>query len=165
MFASIDDDFAAALGRIAMLGALTESWIDLLVACLDHHPQSHYAGSPLKSQLSTARRIMNAGAPARPSITEQQRESIHELLSRVEDAMRQRNNMLHSVWPVPSLNNGLGWRHLPTKQRNAEHEWTRGLEITSDDVLRLIRELAALVRSIQHMTQMIEQIPRVTPSL
>ena len=160
MFESIDDEFAGALARVVMLGALIESWVDLLVASLDHNPQSHYAGSAVNQQLKTIRTIIAKGVPARPTLSASEREHILKLQQRVEAVMWQRNDVLHSVWPRPSLSNGQGWRHLPRTQREAEHIWTKGRQATEGDLLGLIAEMVAIVREVQRTTQEVEAHPR-----
>ncbi|MEY9853141.1 hypothetical protein ABH923_002819 [Leifsonia sp. EB41] len=161
MFGPIDDDFAGALGRIAMLGALIESKVDNLVASLDHNPQSRYAGDGVGQQLTNARKIINNRIPARPTVSEPHREQIRTLLQRIETTMFERNELLHGVWARPSFVNGLSWRHLPKGQRDAPHEWTRGRPTTAEDLYAVIAEMVAVVGEIQDACLEIEAHPRV----
>jgi hypothetical protein len=164
MFGFIDDDFAGALGRVAMVGALVESKLDMLVASLDHHIQSHFAGDPIARQLRTVRKLLRGPVPARPSLSKEERNHIGLLIDRVEGAMWQRNEVLHSVWPLPNLSAGLGWRHLPTKQRPNDVDWTKTYGTTAVLFTTLLRQLVECVNDLQSTTQDVEFHGRVSVS-
>jgi hypothetical protein len=162
MFGFIDDDFAGALGRVAMVGALVESKLDMLVASLDNRTQSHFAGEPIARQLATARKLLRGPIPARPSLSKEERKHIGLLLDQVEAVMWQRNEVLHSVWPQPNLSAGLGWRHLPAKQRPNDVDWTKTYGTTVVLFTTLLRQLVECVNDLQSTTQGVESHARVS---
>ena len=94
------------IGRIAMLGAVVEEKILHLAWALARVPQTQYRGNQVSDLLKICRRHLDRVDAERTA-------RVQALLVDVEQAMRRRNDVVHSLWPAPKLGQLWGWRHAP----------------------------------------------------
>lgn len=76
--------------------------------------------------------------------------------------MRERNEIVHSVWPGASLESARGWRPSPKGQRPNDVEWTKWYETTELELVQFIASLANIVDELFQSHQRLEGYPRST---
>ena len=148
VFGAVPEAFYGALGRVVALGALVEMRLGQVVMELEAVPESVVAGlqiAQLKDRLEKLRKHRVETARPLPL----------QLLTLVEEAgraMARRNELVHSLWSNPTMNEARGWR--PARQglrpdpANAAVWVTvdeRGLRVLIADLVRLATELRDVV--------------------
>ncbi len=162
MFGRLPEDFYGLIGRIVAISALVENKLGDLVATLSDTVQSTHAGEDSGRAIRNARRLLLFPVAVRPGVPFTVAAQLNELVDRVEGAMRERNDIVHSVWPGASLERARGWRRSPKNQRPNDVEWTKWYETTELELVQFIASLANIVDELFDAHQRLEAYPRAT---
>lgn len=162
LFGQLPDDFYGLIGRVVAVSALVETQLGDLVATLADTVQSTFAGQDGGRAVKTARRLLLFPLAARPSVSYAMAAQLNDLVDRIEEAMRERNDIVHSVWPGASLENARGWRPAPKAQRLNDVEWTKWYETTEVGLVQFIATLSGIVDELFLAHQRLEGFPRLT---
>jgi len=162
MFGRLPEDFYGLIGRVVAISALVETKLGDLVATLSDTIQSTYAGEDSGRAIKNARRLLLFPLSVRPGVPFTVAAQLNELVDRVEVAMRERNDIVHSVWPAASLESARGWRPSPKGQRPNDAEWTKWYETTELELVQFIASLANIVDELFQSHQRLEGYPRST---
>lgn len=139
MFGHVPEEFYGMIGRVVMVAAVLEMRLWDLATNLDGHDRQKHAGKSAK-QLEEV---------CRPLLAEQQdpvlREQGDHLLVRVREALNDRNDVVHRLWPSTRLDEAFGWRPVRSTLRDVPHGSTRAVRKAAPDMRRLIVRLAELV--------------------
>lgn len=128
---SLSDEFFGALGRVAALGAIVELRVSDIVVLWGKNAQD--AGQNMAQLTRRFREIAKTRAEARHEVPD----GLITAINTARAAMKERNELLHSLWPREDL----GWRNrregtLPTQY------------IGIDDVREVISRLVIAVDSL-----------------
>jgi hypothetical protein len=96
MFGHVPEEFYGMVGRVVMVAAVLEMRLWDLATTLDGFDQQKHAGKSAK-QLEEVCRPLLAGQQD-PVLREQG----DHLLVRVREALNDRNDVVHSLWPSPA---------------------------------------------------------------
>jgi hypothetical protein len=145
-FGPVPGQFYAVVGRVTMLGALLEQRLLELLWSVDEEPQELHAGKHVAQLLTLIERRLDStpdgiGAEAR------------DLLARAKSTLEDRNAIVHSLWPEPSLRIAFRWRPRTLKRRDAPAEWMQGEFVTKSDLRRVINDLVALNDEVGVLSQ------------
>jgi hypothetical protein len=133
VFGRHDEQFYGALGRVACLAALLEEQLRVLLQTLHQTDQAAFARMPVGKVVKEIRAEIKKGPRA-----DREREIVGTYLVSASEALVERNNMLHSLWPAQD--DGTWFRHRldPKGERAA-------VRTGPDEMLGLIGELVRLV--------------------
>lgn len=156
----VAEDFYARIGRIVMVSALLESKVDALFWALDHRPQDALAGRPVSRTLLDIAALVDRHPPARPTLPDSVRDAIRTVVADLADAFKARNEIVHSVWPSPSADSAIRWRHLPRSQRDPGPQWIGAARIQPADLDEFLLSLVELEQRVVRLTRDVEGTPR-----
>jgi hypothetical protein len=145
-FGPVPGQFYAVVGRVTMLGALLEQRVLELLWAVDEGPQALHAGKPVTQLLKL---IEGRLGPQSDDI----REDAHEVLAGVKSALEDRNAIVHSLWPEPSLRIAFRWRPRTLKRREAAADWVQGQFVTRKDLRGVVSHLVAVNNEVSSLTQ------------
>ena len=134
LFGQVPGQFYAVVGRVTMLGALVEQRLLELLWAVDDGPQSQHAGKPV-SQLM---RLIEERLASQP---DDLRADARHVLASVRVALEDRNAIVHSLWPEPTLKIAFRWRPRTLKRRATAQEWMQGEFVTRQDLRAVISRL------------------------
>ena len=146
MFGVLPDELPAMIGRVVMLGAVVEEKILQLAWALARVPQTQCRGKQVSDLLKICRRHID-------KIDAERTERVQALLLDVEQAMRRRNDVVHSLWPAPKLGQLWGWRHAP-QSALANGESVKEVTSSETELRQLITTLVRLVDEITNAVAM-----------
>jgi hypothetical protein len=141
----VEDDFFGIVGRIVMLASLVELKLFDLLCTLDFKPQDQHAGKPAGEMIKQCRDQLEAHEAAL-------RDTAVALLDRVAAALEQRNSVVHSAWPNPTLDRAFGWRPGRPRRQSDDGRWTVEIETDELKLTEVIAELVLLVDALPRLT-------------
>jgi hypothetical protein len=142
----LDPELPALIGRIVMLAALLEARVSSLRSGLAQRPEAEFAGLQIGANLSECRKQ----AVALEERLGELGPLLGQLLDRLEDASRLRNELVHRVWAKAGLMEWAGWKPLPARQRESQ-AWTDWRPFSRDQLAGLVDELLALITATTDM--------------
>jgi hypothetical protein len=139
------------IGVVAIVAALVESRLDDLLMGLSGELQDRYAGESLGSHLRETRHRLKAIQREFPEFVEE----CTDLLDDIEQTLRQRNDVVHTIWSACSQDTAKGWRHIPFNQRvppvpGSQSPWIKWTTMTKDEFHELVAVLDTLVDRLGH---------------
>ncbi|WP_030484450.1 hypothetical protein [Nocardioides aequoreus] len=134
LFGQVPGQFYAVVGRVTMLGALLEQRLLELLWAVDDGPPSLHAGKPV-SQLM---RFIEERLASQP---DDLCADAREVLSSVSLVLEDRNAIVHSLWPEPTLKIAFSWRPRTLKRRATAQEGMQGEFVTRQDLRAVISKL------------------------
>jgi hypothetical protein len=137
-FGSVSDEFYGMVGRVVLVAALLEDRLLCLLWALDRAPQPTHAGK-LRSELMTLCREKASVLSANL------RDDMIAFLDDSDRVFDQRNAIVHSVWPDPSLTSARGWRSVVEKRRQVPHDYTVWIATDESKLRALLAEMVSLV--------------------
>jgi hypothetical protein len=149
----VSGQFYAVVGRVTMLGAFLEQRLLELLWAVDGGPQPLHAGKPVAQLM----KLIDEGLVAYP---ESVRAGALQQLGRAKLALEDRNAIVHSLWPDPSLKIAFRWRPRTLKHRANEGEWMQGEFVTRNDLRAVVGELIAVIDELTGLTQRLHSVPR-----
>lgn len=153
-FGPVPGQFYAVVGRVTMLGALLEQRLLELLWAVDDGPQALHAGKPVTQLL----KMIEGRLVSQPDDV---RANAHEVLAGVRSALEDRNAIVHSLWPEPSLKIAFRWRPRTLNRRDAPADWMQGEFVTRKDLRRVISQLVAVNDEIYALTQRFHSVRRI----
>lgn len=141
-FGSVPEDFYGAVGRVVMLSALIENQFEFVVTTLDRRPESEYAGQPI----GELRRRLDRIAENR-ELSQQLLDARAEII----DVLAERNAIVHSLWPSPTMELARGWRTVVERMRGPSGEHVVWVEHDSKTLTALIERLLALHSTLRDL--------------
>ena len=141
MFGPVPDVFFAMVGRVVMVVSLLEVRLLDLLTELDQAPQGKHAGKSASDLIKDCDAALDGYDPpfAQPA---------RQTLDAARDALRERNGVVHSVWPNPSADGAYGWRPVPEKRRDSPGQPFESITLDNRQLRDLISRSAALVREV-----------------
>jgi hypothetical protein len=146
IFGYVPEEFYALMGRVVMLGAFLESRLENLLVSMSRSPQDEHAGKHAGLLLKHCRLAL-ASQPSEVKLL------ATEVLDRAEKALRKRNELVHSVWPSPTLDRASGWSSVPGALRQHPGHPTRWAETSESDLHALIGQMVALAGDLNLLRQ------------
>jgi hypothetical protein len=142
MFGAIPEEFYSAVGRIVMLSALVENTFAHVVTTLDRKQEVDYAGQPLGQLQKTLDRIANDRVLSQRLVD-----------ARVEmiEALEERNAIVHSLWPSPTMASARGWRPVVERKRGPSGEHIIWVEHTEETLTALIGRLLKVYSALSSL--------------
>jgi uncharacterized protein YbdZ (MbtH family) len=153
MFGSVDEDFYGLVGRITMVATLLEDRLHVLFGALAGTEQDYLAGKPGTMLIAECCNRLQR-------FPVQRRAEAAEFLGSARQALLQRHEVVHSLWPFTARDEVHGWRYVPTKNRRRSPEqpveWT-GLHAGQlPDLLRRLLELVTLCYQVERWASLPE---------
>lgn len=138
-FGSVPETFYGIVGRVALLAALVELEMLRLLWFLDRsRAQEVYAGKPAGQLLKLCRARLRSCGPPLHSLGS-------GLLDEAESALAERNVVVHSLWPSPTVDKAFAWRPVIKGNRDTVADFTSSRETSAAELRDLIRRLVQLV--------------------
>jgi hypothetical protein len=131
------DEFYGAMGRIVCVCAVLEDKVTALRHTLARAPQGKYTQQPVSKQIDVARSFSRGLPDAAPK-------PISAFLDEVDDALRRRNDLIHSSFPAQP--DGRLWGHRPTRDKSVTDGRADTVETSLEELHAFIIELAELVQ-------------------
>ena len=146
MFGYVPDWLPTIIGRTVMVAALVEGKVDSLLMNLSGRLQNTYAGKPVGGNVDLCRKALVTLEDDNPEFVA----STRALLDDVEEVLKRRNAIVHSLWPDNTIEAARGWRNLPPAQRepsvpHIESAWTEWVEIDRHGFNELVDTFIDLV--------------------
>ncbi len=139
MLGSVPEEFYAVVGRVVMVSAIVELRLWDLAQVLDRtKPQHEYAGKSAQQMINCCGELL-----AVPEFADLRDEGT-ALLRRIQTAFKDRNTVVHSAWPSPTLETAFAWRPVTANKRlRSDPDFTLHLDTDEawfrDLILRLVR--------------------------
>lgn len=145
MFGPVPEEFFAVLGRVVMVAAMLELQILDLLTVLEHATQDKHAGRPVGQLLEECRtRLGKSEAElCDPAML---------VLNRAAVALETRNEVVHSLWPSPSLVAAYGWRPVIKKKRSQPDQPNASIATSVPELGALIERIVALVEEVAEVS-------------
>lgn len=142
-FGMVPEEFYALVGRVVMVAAVLEDRLITLLTILSPPPryQSTFAGMSA-GQINQRIDKELSRRPA-PFTTEGQ-----ALLARAGQAFDRRNEIVHSLWPNPTLEHAWGHRTV-TAGKRIEGKHSAAVTTSEDELTRLVNELVDLYGAVR----------------
>jgi hypothetical protein len=150
MFGPVSDDFYAAIGRVTMVASILDMRLLELLWALGDEPQHVHAGRATADLIKRSNRRLTRLADG----------STEDGLALVEETttlLKERNALVHSVWPETRLEGARGWRYGHPSQRNGGEVpstepviWTQA---TAESLRRLVGSMVDLSDRLARFTQ------------
>jgi hypothetical protein len=137
-----------------MLGALLEQRVLELLWAVDDGTQAVHAGKPVAQLLG----LIEGRLGSQPDDLVAQ---AHEVLADVRSVLEDRNAIVHSLWPDPSLKIAFRWRPRTLKRRDAPAEWMQGQFVTKKELRGVITHLVATNNELSGLTQRFHSARRI----
>lgn len=141
MFGQVPDDFYGLIGRVALVATLLEDRVLGLLWALDNEPQATYAGLAATRLAPMIRQRVERHADALGGALVADIESaLVQALGVLED----RNALVHSLWPQPTMEKAQGWRPKRVSKGaggGSKIVWT---ETSKDNLQRCLAELVRM---------------------
>lgn len=153
-FGPVPGQFYAVVGRVTMLGALLEQRVLELLWAVDDGTQALHAGKPVAQLL----KLIEGRLGSHPDEIVAQ---AHEVLVGVRSALEDRNAVVHSLWPDPSLKIAFRWRPRTLKLRDAPADWMQGQFVTRKELRGVISHLVATNNELSALTQRFHSARRI----
>lgn len=154
-FGPVPGQFYAVVGRVTMLGALLEQRLLEMLWAVDDGPQALHAGKPVAQLLRLIERRLD-------SQPDDIRANAREVLASVRSALEDRNAIVHSLWPEPSLKIAFRWRPRTLKRRDAPADWMHGEFVTRKELRRVIGQLVAINDETSALTQRFHSLRKIS---
>lgn len=145
VFGDVPERFYGALGRIAALGALVEMRLGQVCIELEQVPETDVAGLQMKPLLD---RFENEGKK-RVAAGRSLPEALVLLVEAAQEAMSRRNEVVHSLWPNPTLEGAKGWRTVRPKKRVDASNPVVWVDVDERRLLALIADLVRIARELR----------------
>lgn len=148
MFGPVPDVVFATVGRVVMVASLLEVRLLDLLTELDRASQDKHAGK-------SASELVKGCCAALDRYDTHFAQPAGQTLEGARDALRERNAVVHSVWPNPSADGAFGWRPVREKRRDPPDPTGPFESITVDarQLRDLISRSVALVRQVDRLRQ------------
>lgn len=143
-FGDADEDFYAVLGRVVMVAALLEDRLLTLLTVLTNAPQGQYAGLGFSALSKQARRALRV----RPAAYAEQ---VGRALDRLEVRFTQRNELVHSLWPSPTLERAWGHRAVSINKRTRPEDFEATVETNGAELAGMLADLAEIYFEIRRL--------------
>lgn len=153
-FGPVPGQFYAVVGRVTMLGALLEQRVLEFLWAVDDGTQDLHAGKPVAQILG----LIEGRLASQPTELVSQ---AREVLTGVRSALDDRNAIVHSHWPNPSLKIAFRWRPRTLSRRDASAEWMQGQFVTRKELHGVISRLVAVNNELAVLTQRFHSIRRI----
>jgi hypothetical protein len=139
------------VGRVVMVAALIELRAGDLLTALDQAPQAKHAGKPASDHVKKCRKLLT-----------DQGLSYHEaglaMLDKLDYVLNERNAIVHSVWPSPTIDYAYGWRPVTEGKRSPTDKTANQPLVsypTSAPMLsNVVARQVALVAELEHFIQL-----------
>ncbi len=148
MFGPVPDVFFATVGRVVMVASILEVRLLDLLTEFDRAPQDKHAGK-------SASELVKGCCAALVRYDTLFAQPAGQTLEGARDVLRERNAVVHSVWPNPRAHGAFGWRPVREK-RGDPPDPTRPFESITLDARQLrdlISRSAALVREVDRLRE------------
>lgn len=144
VFGPVPELFYGLVGRVVMLSSLLEMRMLMLRSTLEEGSEHEFAAE-------SASQLVAGSLRAIDRLDEAFANDASEVVRRVDSALRTRNEIVHSVWPQPTLNEAYGWRGVGPRLRESERDAYASVTVDEDVLRALIRELVSLVEELNRL--------------
>lgn len=150
-FGVVDDDFYGLIGRIVMMAAVLEDRLITLRTVI-REPIAHqatYAGKPSSELIKGITKELGK----RPDGF---RATGEVLIGRLERAFDRRNDVVHSLWPNPTMEHAFGHRTVTKSRRLTDGDHSATVTTDGPQLMNVVHELADLygeVRDFEYRIQ------------
>ncbi len=151
MFGHVPEIFFARLGRVVMVASMLELRLLDLLTELDQAPQDKHAGKSAASLIEACRVLLDRYDPSFA-------ESATGILEKAQQALRDRNAVVHSLWPDPGIDSAYGWRPIPKNRRDSPGQPYKSITLNGLQLRHLIASTAELVHHVDRLRE------RATPA-
>lgn len=141
-FGAVPDEFYGAVGRVVMLSALVENTFAFVVTTLDRKQEADYAGQPIGQLQKTLDRI------AKDRVLSQR---FVDARAEMIEVLEERNAIVHSLWPSPTMDAARGWRPVVERKRNPSGEHIAWVEHTDATLTALIGRLLNVYSALRDL--------------
>lgn len=114
----MDEEFFGLIGRVTMVAAVLENRLTVLVTELAGSQQSTHAGKMSGELISEIGKELDKRPPGFKA-------EGTDLTDRLTIAFARRNEIVHSLWPNPSLTNAWGHRLVRTRKQTTPGDPSR----------------------------------------
>jgi hypothetical protein len=148
-FGTPPEEFYGLVGRVIMLASLLEQKVLELTWSLDRtQPQNVHAGKPMPTLMTICQDRLTQLPELAPAGI--------ELLDRSQEALNQRHEVAHSLWPSPDADSAFGWRPMVARRRTSLEDWVATVETNEASLRALIATLVDLVEASNRFRQRVE---------
>jgi len=148
-FGAADEDFYAVLGRVVMVAALLEDRLLTLLTVLAKVPQGEYAGVSFTRLSKETRKALRV----RPTDYANQ---VIDVLDRLAVRFEQRNELVHSLWPSPTLERAWGHRAVTLNKRTRPGDFEVTVETNGAELTALLVDMADIYNEIRRLEDIAE---------
>jgi hypothetical protein len=134
MFGPVPEDFYSLVGRIALVAALLENRLHVLLCALASEPEEKRAGEPGTKLIRACRRHVDAWPTDRQS-------EARAVLDDAEAALLRRHEVVHSLWPFGGLDETKGWRLVAPGRRSEPGQPVAWTSMAADELPGLLNDL------------------------
>jgi hypothetical protein len=157
MFGPVPDDFYGLVGRIALMAALLDDRLLSLARSIRAEPEEEHAGRPSAELARLARHGLVRHEP------ELQTE-LTALIDRTMRAIERRHQVIHSIWPNPTLESARGWRSVIHRRRPQASTYVQWIEVDEAQLRNLITELVDLIAAYERTFSRVPYRPAERPT-
>jgi uncharacterized protein YbdZ (MbtH family) len=134
-FGNVPEEFYAIVGRVVMLSALIENRYAAIITKLAGKTEADYAGKPVGELHKIRDRLEQDHGLS---------ERVVAIRSELDEVLKQRNEIVHSLWPSPSMDLARGWRPVVESKRVESDNHIVWIEHTTETLRVLINRLVAV---------------------
>lgn len=146
MFGHVPEIFFGRLGRVVMVASMLELRLLDLLTELDQAPQDKHAGTPAAGLIAACRVLLDRYDPAFA-------ESATGTLEKAQQALNDRNAVVHSLWPDPDTDSAYGWRPVRKNRRDSPDQPYASITLNGWQLRDLIASTAALVHHVDRLRE------------
>ncbi|MGI8415845.1 MAG: hypothetical protein ACR2P2_06470 [Nakamurella sp.] len=151
MFSQVPEGFFGLMGRVAMVAAVLDDRPVTLLTQLTGSHQGKYAGWMPGRSLPELKKVLTTRRP------ELAAEGIG-LVERLHSAFDGRNELIHSLWPHPTLEYAYGHRGVASGKRTDPNDFSVGITTNRAKMIAVMTELSELYAEVRRL-EMLAQRP------
>jgi hypothetical protein len=138
----VPEEFYGLIGRVTMVAAVLENRLITLLTELTADPQAKHAGKMAGALMDDTARALLGRKP-------EFRNEGDELIRRLKIVFDGRNEIVHSLWPNPTLDRAWGHRSVREKNRPNPGDISATVETNEAAMTALIHEMISLYSDVE----------------
>lgn len=159
MFGNVPEEFFGLIGRVTMVAALLEDRLVVLLTQLTASSQDKYAG------LMAGQALPKIHAELRLRARTEFMATGIGLTTRLHSTFDRRNELVHSLWPNPSLDVAFGHRGVPTSKRINPGDFSVAVNTDGSTITALITDMVKLYTEVTQFEALAQRPENATTKM
>ncbi len=149
-FGPVPQDFYGLVGALTMTSAVVEDRLCNLLTIVAVAPQDRFAGWSASQVITELQKKLDT----RPKSFA---DDVRHLLARLQIAFEFRHEIVHSLWPKPTLGRAFGHRGVTAKKRHTQSDFSATIVTNEAEIKKRITTFLELFTQIEVYEQRSQQ--------